>query len=236
MTAQDYAVKHPYGATYSPWSKNEPHGGNDRSTPRGTEVKIGTTVIGNTGSTGLSSGYHIHTQAGHDAMAQSTINPTGHEFQPGIVTFVRNIDQGAWGKVVIIRNASTGVHVAYAHLDDVKVLVGQIIKEGTSMSASQTPVDATTVQLEYNNGLLRGANDGEVKGWVDSKQTVESLQRTIQGSAEHLEILNEQQTGSRVIELLGAGTNVSNVEQRMQEKYGGTGNDEFIETKVYIKK
>jgi len=61
--------------------------------------------------------------------------------------------------------------------------------------ASQDQVDKTTVQLEYNNGLLRDATEGEITDWVNNPRTVESLQRTIQASAEHIQVLKDQQLG-----------------------------------------
>ena len=57
------------------------------------------------------------------------------------------------------------------------------------MPASQDAVDPTVVELEYNNALLRDANPGEVANWVDGHSTVETFLRSIQASAEHLQVM-----------------------------------------------
>lgn len=124
--AHDYAVAHPYGAIYSPWSVRYPHRGNDRSTPSGTPVVIAGVTIGLTGDSGKVTGPHLHTQAGTDSSVQQTVDPTPHEFKPGLVTAIRPVDAGEWGKFVTIK---TGSHyVTYAHLSEVYVEPGQVIQ------------------------------------------------------------------------------------------------------------
>lgn len=61
-------------------------------------------------------------------------------------------------------------------------------KEDTYMPASQDKVDNTTVQLEYNNALLRDASPDEIAARVNSGETVEHLQRELRDSAEHQEV------------------------------------------------
>lgn len=126
MTAKEYKVKHPYGATYTPWSLFYSHRGNDRPTPSGTPIDIAGVTIGLTGNTGRSTGAHLHTQAGTDAAVQQTINPTPYEFQEGTVVGTRSTDTGDWGKYVKIKVGN--IYVVYAHLSEVKVSVGQVIK------------------------------------------------------------------------------------------------------------
>lgn len=125
-TAKDYKVKHPYGATYSPWSKTSPHRGNDRSTPTGTVVEIAGVNCGLTGNTGESSAPHLHTQEGTDPAVQKTVKPA-NEFKPGTITSVRTTDTGAWGKYFTTKVGSR--YVTYAHLSKVNVKVGDVIKE-----------------------------------------------------------------------------------------------------------
>lgn len=96
---------------------------------------------------------------------------------------------------------------------------------GGNMAAKDTPVDATTVQLEYNNGLLRNATAEEVAARVNAGNTVENLQRSVQASAEHLEVIRCQQVGSKVSQLLGMpDLQAHQVEDAMKAKYGTGGN------------
>lgn len=109
------------------------------------------------------------------------------------------------------------------------------INQGGNVSTSQQPVDRTIVELEYNNGLLRGANESEWKSWVNQGISVEAFQRTIQTSHEHIVIIEQQQLGVEVKRLLGNDTTAANVEQRMKDKYAGE-SGEFVKTEVYVKK
>ncbi len=131
MTASDYPITFPYGSTSFPYSQINPHRGNDRKMPIGTPVVVCGTIIGFSGNTGESLAPHLHNQVGTDQEVQKTINPTGHEFKPGTVVAIRYTDSGQWGKFVTIRNED-GTYITYAHLSEVKVKVGQVIK-GESM-------------------------------------------------------------------------------------------------------
>lgn len=123
MSARDYAVSFPYGATSAPYSYSSPHRGNDRACPSGTPVIIGNTTIGWTGMTGWATGPHLHTQAGTDLYCQNTFNPSGLEFQPGTVAAKGWATQ--WGNYVIVKTA--GGYICYAHLQQTNVSVGQVI-------------------------------------------------------------------------------------------------------------
>ena len=129
MTARDYPVTFGYGEKTTINGKPYTHRGNDRRTPTGTPVVIGSTTIGLTGNTGLSTGPHLHTQAGTDAAVQNTTDPTGHEFKGGVVTSTRTTDSGAWGKYVTIKTGK--MYVTYAHLSKVNVKVGDKVGEMT---------------------------------------------------------------------------------------------------------
>lgn len=106
-------------------------------------------------------------------------------------------------------------------------------KEEDDMS-SQTMADETTIKLEYNNGLFRDALPNEIRGLQG--QTVEAVQRTVGASPEHSDLLGKNVLGAKVRELLGNDVSAANMETKMIEKYGGGNSDEFVETKVYIKK
>lgn len=154
MTAKDYAVKHPYGATYSPWSKTSPHRGNDRPCPSGTVVSIAGINCGLTGNTGESSAPHLHTQEGTDPAVQNTVKPT-NEFKPGTVTSVRTTDSGAWGKYFTIKVGSR--YVTYAHLSKVNVKLGDVIKENFVIE-EQRPVFNPDYYLKANPDVARVSN------------------------------------------------------------------------------
>lgn len=69
--------------------------------------------------------------------------------------------------------------------------------QGGSMAASQDTVDQTTIQLEYNNALLRNATSDEIAPRIQSGQTVENLQRELQNSPEHVQIQYDRALGQQ---------------------------------------
>lgn len=124
MSAQTYPVTFGYGAYDGVYyTASRPHRGNDRPTPTGTPILIGSTRIGLTGATGLVSGPHLHTQAGYDEWCQTTVEPSPYEFQAGTVV---NVGWGSqWGNYVIIQTGDK--YICYAHLSNINVHDGQVI-------------------------------------------------------------------------------------------------------------
>jgi hypothetical protein len=118
-------VTYPYGATSAPYSPSRPHRGNDRAGKDGEPIYIGSTVIANVGSTGWSTGNHLHTQAGTDIGCQATFNPSSIEFKGGTVVRTGWGDQ--WGNYITIQVGSK--YVTYCHLSKINVKVSQVIKE-----------------------------------------------------------------------------------------------------------
>ena len=157
MSARDYAVTFPYGATTAPYSVSSPHRGNDRPCPTGTPVVIGDTTIGWTGSTGWATGPHLHTQAGSDLYCQQTFNPTGLEFRGGTVAAKGWADQ--WGNYVIIQ--TNAGYICYAHLSQTNVTVGQVVG---GVSTGGTAVD--TIKSMYWRLLGREADQGGIDTYV----------------------------------------------------------------------
>lgn len=125
--ASDYAVNFPYGATSAPYSSTHPHRGNDRACPTGTLVVIAGTTIGLTGSTGASTGPHLHIQEWQGNTA-NTRKPQ-NEFKPGTVTQVDpngTTGDGSFGKYITIKT-DDGWNDSYCHLSQVNVKVGDKI-------------------------------------------------------------------------------------------------------------
>ena len=122
---KDYEINFPYGATSAPYTQNHPHRGNDRAAPCGTPIVIGSTTIGKVGTTGLSTGCHLHTQGARPG-GYITFNPTVYEFQPG--TVVETGFHGDFGNYVRIR-VNSKVDIIYAHLSQINVRKGQTVGE-----------------------------------------------------------------------------------------------------------
>lgn len=157
MSAQDYGLTP--GRGFNPPS----HNGKDWAAPMGTYVFPGDSRI-LTGNTGLSTGPHLHTQAGSDFYAQNPIDPTRHEFMPGQVVQVGWGDE--WGNYVIVKNFTSGVFVVYAHLSDVGVIPGDVVGEDM--------IDKELLKDLFRHYLGRDPSDKERAKFVD-KMTVREL-------------------------------------------------------------
>lgn len=122
MTASDYQISFPYGATSTPYSPAHPHRGDDRPCPTGTPVVLAGTQIGLTGATGFVSGPHLHIQEWNGNVA-NTRKPQ-NSFKPG--TVVQAATSSDFGNYVTIQCAD-GWNDSYCHLSRIDVKVGQVI-------------------------------------------------------------------------------------------------------------
>lgn len=123
MSLKNYPISFGYNATTTLNGKPYTHKGSDRAAPTGTKIIIGSTTIGETGNTGLSTGPHCHLQAGKDEWAQETINPDPYWFKGGTVHSTGYGDQ--WGNYICIKVGD--VYVYYCHLSEINVKKGQKI-------------------------------------------------------------------------------------------------------------
>lgn len=125
--ANDYPVTFAYGATdgvfYGPNGSIGPyHRGDDRAMPVGTPVIVNGVEIGLSGSTGASSGPHLH--IGRFVGGKDT-NPGGLGFDlPSASVFDTGYDSTNGNYV---RIASEGAIWVYLHLSKIEVTKGQVL-------------------------------------------------------------------------------------------------------------
>lgn len=147
MSAQDYPVTFGYLAKTTLNGAPYTHRGQDRACPIGTPIYIGATLIGKTGNTGLTTGPHLHTQAGTDVGCQNVIHPGPLEFKQGKVVALRTTDEKQWGKFVTIQVGTQ--YITYAHLSQVNVTVGQTTnQQGDKVMTPQEENEAYNIVLE----------------------------------------------------------------------------------------
>lgn len=138
MTAQDYPVTFPYGATTAPYTKAHPHRGDDRPCPELTPIVIGGVTIGLTGATGYVFGPHLHIQEWSGNYAN--VRKPQNAFKGGTVI---NIDSdgtqgdGSFGKFISIQNADGWVD-SYCHLGEINVNVGLKVTEEEEVIIEKT--------------------------------------------------------------------------------------------------
>lgn len=133
MSAQDYPVTFPYGATSPPYgTAAQPyHRGDDRAMPVGTPVVVNGLQIGLSGSTGESTGPHLH--VGRFVNGKDT-NPNGSGFTlPRALVYDTGYDATNGNYVRIL---SDDVVWVYLHLSAINVSTGQTV-EGESMTKTE---------------------------------------------------------------------------------------------------
>lgn len=123
MTAKDYPITFPYGATSPPYSATHPHSGEDRKMPVGTPVEVSGVVIGLSGNTGQSTGAHLHVQK---RINDIITHPLGSGFDV-VGTVVETGENDEIGKFVRIQAGSQ--KWSYFHLSEIRVNEGDIIKK-----------------------------------------------------------------------------------------------------------
>lgn len=123
-TAKDYPVTFPFGATTVPYSASHPHMGEDRAMPTGTRIEVNGTLIGLSGSTGLSTGPHLHIQK---RTSTGVVSPSGGGFNLSLPAKVSATGSSSTiGNYVRIKD-SKGVEWSYFHQSQVKVKAGDSI-------------------------------------------------------------------------------------------------------------
>lgn len=197
MSAADYDINLPYGATSKPYSSSHPHRGNDRACPAGTPVVIGSTTIGLTGATGYVFGAHLHIQEWKGDYA--TTRKPQNEFKGGVVVNVDTVGtypnnkndgtqgDGTFGKFITIR-CSDGWNTTYCHLSKINVKVGQVIS-GTATGGNMTKAEATSlVTGGYKSLLGRKPDAGGLANYVghltSGRYTPEKVLAELASSAE----------------------------------------------------
>jgi murein DD-endopeptidase MepM/ murein hydrolase activator NlpD len=153
-SAKDYPVTFPYGATSSPYSKAYPHQGDDRACPSGTPVKVNGVQIGLVGSTGWSTGPHLHVGKWANGRSYNP-NKQGFSFKNAKVTEINQDSKN--GKYVRVQ--ADGYSWVYLHLSKQTAKVGQVLKAPV---ATPKPVYTT---VRAGEGLSAIAKRAGYKDW-----------------------------------------------------------------------
>lgn len=180
MTAQDYAISFPYGATDPPYGTPELpfHRGDDRPCPSGTPVVVQEVTIGYTGATGLVTGPHLHIQEWQGDV-KNTRKPQ-NAFAGGTVTNVGTASQ--WGNFVTI--TSGGWNTTYCHLSSCSVSKGAAIS--TQTNTPQGGISVDTIKSMYWRLLGRQADQDGINHYTQEAQKngFEFIYNDLKNSAE----------------------------------------------------
>lgn len=153
--ASDYPVTFAYGATdgvyYGPNGSIGPyHRGDDRAMPTGTPVIVNGVQIGLSGSTGASSGPHLHI----GKWTSVDVNPQGRGFTFASATVHStgfDSTNGNWVKV-----SAEGYIWVYLHLSRIDVSAGKVLTQG----ATTMGLDLGQARVLAHGVLGRNGFDG----------------------------------------------------------------------------
>lgn len=199
MSAKDYPVYFPYGATSPPYSAAHPHLGDDCCNVWGEEVEIEGIVIGLVGATGdaydsegrrgTKAAAHLHSQEWLSSVT-NTRKPQ-NKFKPGIVVAAGTASE--WGNYVTIRN-DDGWNTTYAHLEKVFVNPGQLITGG-NMTLTAEDVDAFILATLYRNATEQDIKDFTGKSLIELRDAVD---RTDERKAINAKVWAEDGSGNEM--------------------------------------
>lgn len=153
MSAKDYQITFPFGATAAPYSPSNPHKGDDRAMPTGTPVTVNGKSIALSGNSGQSTGAHLHLQKNVNGVPT---NPQGQGFDlDSPVVDGTGYDQFN-GNYVRLRDKQ-GVLWYYLHLSEI------LVKQGDRIGGDVLTDDIT----KYLYGAFTGRepNQGELDSW-----------------------------------------------------------------------
>lgn len=169
-TAKDYPVTFPYGATTSPYSPSRPHLGDDRSMPTGTPVTVNGVAVGLSGSTGISSGPHLHTQKVQNGQV---VKPTGGGFKVSSPVNVTEVGyKSNIGNYVRYKDAK-GVEWSQFHLSKVLVKKGKLTEEEDMTTKGTAIYLVRTLQHKHS------PSEASIKSWtgLDNDQLYAKLKK-----------------------------------------------------------
>jgi murein DD-endopeptidase MepM/ murein hydrolase activator NlpD len=179
------------------------HNGIDYGTPQGTTLVAAITGIVYAGYEAGGYGNYVFLRTEDGRLEVVTAHMSRVDVQTGQrVTEGQQIGLSGGAKGKPGSGNSSGPHVHFGVRPLPKQDNGylgyedpQIKLNAGGIMASQQIADALTIQLFYNNGLLRQPDGTEVQGW--GGQTVEAVGRGVLGSGEHKQVIEDRNLGAR---------------------------------------
>jgi hypothetical protein len=233
--AHQYPVTFGYLAKTTINGQSYTHRGTDRACPVGTPIVVGSTTIGLTGNTGLTTGPHLHLQAGTDVACQNTVNPEPYAFKAGKVVTLRTVNEKQWGKFITLQVGS--MYITYAHLSQVNVAIGQVIKAAPAAGGGNMIPDQDVWHARFNKltQQIRGRDlprDEFRRNFVgnESFRMVESLS----DDAEADRALNWQTVGRNAVNEDWSGT-IRNLQIQLAEVREALANEQAKPPREVVK-